>query len=61
MCLWKVDVLVDQNILDQVRSQIQLQLFQVFRKKIVIKKNKSKKSFVCIKKIFDFDFSIVNS
>ena len=32
MCLWKVDVLVDQNILDQVRSQIQLQLFQVFRK-----------------------------
>ena len=52
MCLWKVDVLVDQNILDQVRSQIQLQLFQVFRKKIVIKKNKSKKSFVCIKKNF---------
>ena len=38
MCLWKVDVLVDQNILDQVRSQIQLQLFQVFRKKNCDKK-----------------------
>ena len=54
MCLWKVDVLVDQNILDQVRSQIQLQLFQVFRKKNCDKKNKSEKSFVCIKNVLIF-------